>query len=165
MQRVATKTAVPYMNKENCNSIPVTYPSLPEQQKIASFFTAVDIKIQQLTKKRTLLETYKKGLMQKLFSQQLQFKDEEGNDYPNWEKKKFSEVFTFINTNSFSRSQLNYTKGTVKNIHYGDIHTKFQSNFNIKNEVVPYVNGEIDLQKISNECFCIEGDLIIADHF
>ncbi|GAB1446748.1 restriction endonuclease subunit S [Flammeovirgaceae bacterium] len=67
MDRVATKTAVPYMNKDNCNSIPIKFPTLPEQQKIASFLSAVDEKIQQLTRKKEWLEQYKKGVMQRLF--------------------------------------------------------------------------------------------------
>lgn len=63
MDKVATKTAVPYMNKENCNSIPIWFPSKPEQEKIASFLTAVDAKIEQLTCKEKLLEKYKKSAM------------------------------------------------------------------------------------------------------
>lgn len=151
------------VGQETLKEVKVFLCGLPEQQKIASFLTAIDDKIQQLTKKKALLEQYKKGVMQQIFNQQIRFKDDDGNDYPDWEEKKLGDIFTFINTNSLSRSQLNYEKGKVKNIHYGDIHTKFKSNFNILNESVPFINEVIDLKKIPEEGYCKEGDLIIAD--
>ncbi|MEG2510343.1 MAG: restriction endonuclease subunit S, partial [Chryseobacterium sp.] len=80
-----------------------------------------------------------------------------------WEVKTLGEVMDFKVTNSFSRENLNYEEGTVKNIHYGDIHTKFQTLFNIKNEVVPFLNKEISVRKISEENYCREGDVIFAD--
>ena len=80
-----------------------------------------------------------------------------------WETKKLGEVMDFKVTNSFSRENLNYKVGAVKNIHYGDIHTKFQTLFDVNKEVVPFINEEISLDRISDENYCREGDVIFAD--
>lgn len=80
-----------------------------------------------------------------------------------WCKKSFGELYTFITTNSFSRDMLNYDGGSVKNIHYGDIHTKFNLLFNIEKEFVPFINSDINISGISEENYVQEGDLILAD--
>jgi len=96
---------------------------------------------------------------EKLRVPKLRFKEFSGD----WENKCFGDIYSFLQTNSFSRALLNYENGDIKNIHYGDIHTKFKSKFYIQDETVPYINQNIDLSKIKEENYCKEKDLVIAD--
>ena len=68
------------------------FPTLPEQTKIATFLTAVDEKLTALKQKKTLLEQYKKGVMQKIFSQELRFAADNGKYFADWEEKKLGEI-------------------------------------------------------------------------
>ena len=137
-------------------------PSKEEQTKIASFLSAVDEKISQLTQKHALLSQYKQGMMQKLFSQQIRFKADDGSEFGEWEKVKFSDKFKFHQTNSYSRALLS-EQGEIMNIHYGDIHTKFSTLFDISKEIVPFLNSEVNINKIAEDQFLQVGDLVVAD--
>ncbi|KAB8155441.1 restriction endonuclease subunit S [Kordia sp. TARA_039_SRF] len=151
------------LNFQSIRGFKILLPSIKEQQKIASFLLSVDTKLNLLQQKKDRLEEYKKGVMQQLFSQQLRFKDDDGNEFPKWEEKKYKDIYTFYSTNSLSRNKLNYEVGKVKNIHYGDIHTKFSTLYDITKELTPYINNDIDLSKIKEENYLKNGDLLIAD--
>lgn len=77
--------------------IQLNYPSKMEQKKIGEFFSKLDRQIELEEQKLAKLEEQKKGYMQKLFSQELRFKDQDGNDYPKWEKKFIKDIFIFEN--------------------------------------------------------------------
>ncbi|HCY6586160.1 TPA: restriction endonuclease subunit S [Staphylococcus aureus] len=76
-------------------TILIKYPSLEEQQKIGKFFSKLDRQIELEEQKLELLQQQKKGYMQKIFSQELRFKDENGNDYPESLLYKLSDIGTF----------------------------------------------------------------------
>lgn len=72
-------------------------PSLPEQQKIADFLSNVDEVIAASEEEVVNLEQQKKAVMQKVFSQEVRFKKEDGSDFPDWEKKQLSDIFYRVN--------------------------------------------------------------------
>jgi type I restriction enzyme, S subunit len=78
----------------NINAFSMYFPGRNEQTKIADFLTLIDKKITKQDEKVAALEQYKKELMQKIFSREIRFKDEDGKDYPEWEKVSLSKLFT-----------------------------------------------------------------------
>jgi type I restriction enzyme S subunit len=99
-------------------------PSHPEQQKIASFLSAVDQKIRLLARKQKLLEQYKKGVMQQLFSGKRRFKDENGKAYPKWEEKKLGEVAKFHKGRGILKNDID-KEGVLECIRYGELYTTY----------------------------------------
>ncbi|WP_145337960.1 restriction endonuclease subunit S [Staphylococcus aureus] len=85
------------INKNEIGKIKINYPKKQEQQKIGQFFSKLDRQIELEEQKLELLQQQKKGYMQKIFSQELRFKDENGNDYPEWEERRFADIFKFHN--------------------------------------------------------------------
>lgn len=71
----------------------INLPCIEEQEKIANFLSTVDEKIRLLKEKHALLQQYKKGVMQKLFSQEIRFKDDKGQAFPDWTEKRFGTCF------------------------------------------------------------------------
>lgn len=137
-----------------------TVPSLPEQQKIADFLSTIDTVIEKQKATVEVWEERKKGVMQKLFSQEVRFKADDGSEFPDWEEKSFEQTFSNLNNSTFSRDCLNYENGNVKYIHYGDILVKFGATVNVTDCIVPYVNDDLNCEKYNT---LENGDVVIAD--
>jgi type I restriction enzyme, S subunit len=80
------------ISKVNLAKVVVKLPSLEEQEKIANFLTKVDKIIEKQAQKVSKLEKYKKGMIQKIFSQEIRFKRDDGREYSEWENKKLEEI-------------------------------------------------------------------------
>ena len=93
---LAGSSTIPDLNHKDFYSIKSRFPKLKEQEKIAKFINTVDKKIENIENTISSLENQKKGLLQQIFSQKLRFKDKNGNNYPNWEKKKLEDIAIFL---------------------------------------------------------------------
>lgn len=80
-----------------------------------------------------------------------------------WQRLPMNQVYRFKGNNPFSRDQLNYDKGDLKTIHYGDIHTKFSANFRAGNELVPFINRGENHSSLKEDNWCSVGDIVFAD--
>ena len=147
---------VPNLNVKVVEKFKINFPSKPEQQKIAAFLTAVDAKIEQLIKKKELLDEYKKGLMQQIFSQAIRFKADDGSDFPDWKEKKLENVLKRTSTglNPRQNFKLGYGENyyvTIKNISNGKL--DFSKCERIDENAMTMIANRSDLSK---------GDLIMS---
>ena len=148
--------AQPNLNLEQMNNFTFFYPTLVEQTKIASFLTAVDDKLQALKQKKTLLEQYKKGVMQKIFSQELRFNDDNGHEYPDWEEKKLGDIGTF-QTSSIDKLS-NENESEVYLVNYMNVYR----HENINSESIKTFQVVTAKEKQIESCNLIKGDILFT---
>jgi type I restriction enzyme S subunit len=102
---LAQGKSVVHLYPHQLRILDIRFPTLPEQQKIAAFLGAVDRKIQQLKRKQALLEQYKKGVVQQLFTQELRFKREDGGEFPEWEEVPLGDLFERVTRKNVENNQ------------------------------------------------------------
>lgn len=92
LTQIQAGSKMPRADWESISKGEIYFPNAEEQTKIASFLSAVDEKISQLTQKHQLLSQYKQGMMQKLFSQQIRFKADDGSEFEEWSNKTIGDI-------------------------------------------------------------------------
>lgn len=153
------------ISKNEIQKIKITIPSLPEQTKIANFLTAIDTKIQQLTQKKALLEQYKKGVMQQLFSQKIRFKDENGQDYPDWEEKRLGDIAEITGGGTPDTSIKKYWNGHIEWFTPTELKSKYVSNSQRKLSVAGVKESSAKILPVGTVLFTSRatvGDVSIA---
>lgn len=93
---MSVRSGQPGINSEEYSKLKLNIPRYEEQKKIGDFFSKLDRQIELEEQKLEKLKEQKKGYMQKIFSQEIRFKDDNGNDYPEWESKKFLDIFKLV---------------------------------------------------------------------
>lgn len=91
---MSVRSGQPGINSEEYGKLKMMFPSKVEQNKIGAFFSKLDRQIELEEQKLEKLEEQKKGYMQKIFSQELRFKDKNGNEYPEWEVIKLKDILS-----------------------------------------------------------------------
>lgn len=91
----AKGTSQKVLSINDLKKISISIPSLPEQEKIADFLSTYDRMIDVQSQRVEVMKTRKEGLLQKIFSQEIRFKDAQGKNYPEWKLTLLSDVATF----------------------------------------------------------------------
>ena len=166
--RIAYGTTFLEISKNNLKKIKIPFPkTLDEEQKIGVILSNIDELIQSYNKTVKTIKKLKQGLMQQLVTRGIGHKkfkkvkwlfDKEIEIPEEWEITTFNDSFTFLTSGTNSRSDL-VTSGNFNYIHYGDIHTKWNSILDCQKETIPF----IDKSKVENLSLLQDGDLIIAD--
>ncbi|PHQ80234.1 MAG: restriction endonuclease subunit S [Coxiella sp. (in: Bacteria)] len=118
-KKLSDKTGVPGINRNDLHRLWASTTTLPEQIKIAAFLGSVDDKLDALRRKHDALKQFKAGLMQKLFSQELRFKRDDGSDYPDWEDKRLGDESTSLDHLRVPLKELDRQKRDGEYPYYG----------------------------------------------
>ncbi|HCT4231651.1 restriction endonuclease subunit S [Klebsiella pneumoniae] len=104
LSKVAFGSAQPQLSVKIINELSIYFPESSEQSRIGNFLFAVDKKIALLDKQHKLLRQYKKGMMQNIFTQELRFKDDSGDEFSDWEEVELKKIASKVNTKNRDNS-------------------------------------------------------------
>ena len=129
-------------------------PSMAEQEKIASFLTLLNNRISRQQQFVAALKKYKRGLSSSLFDEIAKGR---------CQTILFADAFRLLQNNTFSRDDLSFEDGDVRNIHYGDVLIKYGTSVDIGNSSIPCIKPDRNIKKFSSSSYLQNGDIVFAD--
>lgn len=123
--RVSQGHSVVHIYEQQLSALPIHLPCKEEQEKISQFLSKYDKLIRNQEEKISALKERKQGLLKKIFTQQVRFKDQDGNDYPAWEEKKLGD-YAIINPK---------TETLADEFYYIDLESVETGNLNLKDAI------------------------------
>ena len=140
------------LGQKEFENLELAIPTIFEQKKIAAFFSLIDKKIELQTEKVEELKNYKKGLMQKIFSQELRFKDENGKKYPEWEEKTLQQIgFTYAGLSGKTKEDFGFGNGS------------FVTYINVfRNTLAKRMIEQVNISEQENQNPVLKGDLLFT---
>ena len=151
-------TGVPSLNTTSINNVDIALPPKEEQRKIASFLSAVDEKISQLTQKHQLLSQYKQGMMQKLFSQQIRFKADDGSEFGEFKQKCIKDLNLYISDGNYG--ELYPTASQFETVGIPFIRANNIKNLRITNDDMRFINEDLNRVLVSGHLK--ENDILVT---
>ena len=139
VKTASMRSGQPGINANEYASYSFAVPSLPEQRKIADFLSAVDAVIAAQQAEVDAWEQRKKGVMQKLFSQEVRFKADDGSDFPDWEEKTLGDLGEFIKGAPLSKADIAPEGNPM--ILYGELYTTYGE---VAYEIARSTNRNVD---------------------
>jgi len=164
LRKLSFGTGQPLIKASSLKKLKTRSPSKRNEIDNISIFLSLLEKIIYLqVEKLTLYESLKEYMLQVIFpsiNENIPIVRFTGF-HDNWEQLRFDDLFEGLKNNTLSRDKLNYSRGSIQNIHYGDILTKFNEILNISNNNIPYINPQYSKNSIGN--LLVDGDIIFAD--
>lgn len=144
LQALASGNVIPGLARSDILNTKIYLPKIEEQEKIASFLRAIATRLTQLRRKRDRLQTYKRGVMQKIFSQQIRFRGAIGSPFPDWQKKALGELGKIISGLTYSPSDV--TKEGLLVLRSSNVQDE-----RIVFDDCVFVNVKVDLESLSQK--------------
>lgn len=138
--KFAQGVSVVHLYGDSLRKLKINIPSLPEQTKIAHFLCTVDDKIQNQQDKITHLENIKKGFMQKIFSRKIRFKNDGGDEFPEWEEKKLGDIADIKKGTQLSKSEIS-DNGKYYHLNGGINPSNYTDKFNVEKNTISISEG------------------------